>query len=79
MKKWLKLGYCLLLVIGFIYLSPKIFNRIPTYSQVIDNAEARGIDNSALFYSEEMLTSRAEEKLNEQLNPVYALKLCDEH
>ena len=51
-----------------MYLMPLILNKIPSYTDVIKKSETLGIDNAALFYSEEPLTSRAELELNERLN-----------
>lgn len=68
MKNWLKLGFCLLLILGFVYFAPKALSRIPAYSELIQNSEEMGIDNTALFYSEEALTSEAEKELNDKLS-----------
>ena len=71
MRPWLKLVFYLLLVWSFMYLMPLILNKIPSYADVIQNSETLGIDNSALFYSEEPLTSRAELELNERLTSMH--------
>jgi hypothetical protein len=70
MRPWLKLVFYFLLVWSFIYLMPFFLNKIPSYTDVIQKSETLGIDNSALFYSEEPLTSRAELELNERLNSI---------
>ena len=59
---------CLLAIWGFIKVSPILLNGIKSYQEVIVNAEKLGIDNAALFYSEESHTSQAEQKLKEQLS-----------
>ena len=71
MKPWLKLVFYLLLIWSFIYLIPLILNKIPSYTDVIQKSETLGIDNAALFYSEEPLTSMAELELNERLNSMH--------
>jgi hypothetical protein len=67
MKNWFKLFLYLLMIWSFVYLMPLILNKIPSYADVIQNSETLGIDNSALFYSEEPLTSSAEMELRERL------------
>ena len=71
MKPWLKLVFYLFLVWSFMYLMPLILNKIPSYADVIQKSETLGIDNAALFYSEEPLTSRAEFELNERLTSMH--------
>lgn len=44
-----------------------ILSHITSYQEVIVNSENMGIDNAALFYSEEAYTSIAENKLYESL------------
>ena len=68
MSRWMKLLFCFLAVYGFIIIIPLFLNKIKSYRDVIENSESLEIDNSALFYSEEALTSRAELELRERLN-----------
>lgn len=67
MKNWLKLIFCMLAIWGFIIVIPKFLSQFSSYSDVIRKSEELGIDNAALFYSEEPLTSIAELELRERL------------
>jgi len=67
MKGWFKMFFCLLLIWCFVQLAPIVLTKIPTYDQLIQKSESMDIDNAALFYSEEALTSLAESELNERL------------
>jgi hypothetical protein len=68
MKPWFKLILCVLTIWGFVLGVPILLKDIRPYREVIKNSEAMEIDNSALFYSEEVLTSKAELELNERLS-----------
>lgn len=68
MKEWFKLFFFLLLIWGFVQLVPTFLNKIPSYKDVINNSVSLDIDNAALFYTEEPLTSSAEMELSERLN-----------
>ncbi len=68
MKNWLKLLICVAAIWVFVKITPLLLSRINAYQQVIQKSEILGIDNSALFYSEELLTSKAEQELKERLN-----------
>ncbi len=70
MKAWLKLVFCLLAIWIFVEGFPLILSNISSYQEVIENSEIMGIDNAALFYSEEAYTSIAENKLYESLRSV---------
>lgn len=70
MKAWLKLVFCLLAIWIFVEGFPLILSNISSYQEVIENSENMGIDNAALFYSEEAYTSIAENKLYESLRSV---------
>lgn len=70
MKAWLKLVFCLLAIWIFVEGFPMILSHITSYQEVIVNSENMGIDNAALFYSEETYTSIAENKLYESLRSV---------
>jgi len=50
-----------------VQLAPIVLTKIPAYDELIQKSESMGIDNAALFYSEEALTSLAESELNERL------------
>ncbi len=67
MKNLLKLFLCVVAIWVFVKITPVLLSRITSYQQVIQKSEILGIDNSALFYSEELLTSKAEQELNERL------------
>lgn len=67
MKAWLKLAFCLLAIWIFVVGFPLILNNISSYQELIENSENMGIDNAALFYSEEVHTSIAEKNLLESL------------
>ena len=68
MKGWFKLFFWALMIWCFVQLVPFILNKISSYKKVIQKSESMDIDNSALFYSEEALTSIAESELIERLN-----------
>ena len=44
----------------FVYVVPKALNEFKAYRAVIKSSEQLGVDNAALFYTEELLTSQAE-------------------
>jgi hypothetical protein len=67
MKPWIKMILCFLAIWGFVKFSPLLLNKIESYQLVIKNSEQMGIDNATLFYSEEPLTSDAEQYLKQQL------------
>jgi hypothetical protein len=69
MRAWLKLICCFLAIGIFVKVLPLVLNSIKSYHLVVKNSEELGIDNSALFYSEEPLTSIAENELLESLKP----------
>lgn len=71
MRDWIKMILCFLAVGVFIKIFPLLSNRIDTYRMIIKNSEQLGIDNSALFYSEEPLTLKAEQELIKRLNSEY--------
>lgn len=71
MIKWLKLIFWMLAICGFIIVIPKFLSQFSSYSDLIKKSEELGIDNAALFYSEEPLTSNAELELNERLNSTH--------
>ena len=71
MRNWIKMILCFLAVGGFIKIFPLLSNRIDTYRMIIKNSEQLGIDNSALFYTEEPLTLKAEQELIKRLNSEY--------
>ena len=67
MRRWLKFIWYSALIAGFIFLFPKVINKVDVYEQIIENSEELEIDNSSLFYSEEMWTSKAERELKTRL------------
>ena len=67
MVRWLRLLLSLIAVVGFMFTFPLLLKKFDAYEQLIQNSEELEIDNSSLFYSEEMWTSRAESQLKIQL------------
>lgn len=67
MMRWLKLLLSLIAVLGFMFTFPLLLQQLDAYEQIIQHSEELEIDNSSLFYSEEMWTSRAESRLKIQL------------
>ena len=55
---------------GFIRIAPSLLNKLKSYQDLVQKSEELGIDNSALFYSEEPLTSIAEQELSVKLNTI---------
>ena len=46
---------------------PRMLNNISIYHEILESSEKKGIDNSAVFYSEEPMSYKAEEILKEKL------------
>lgn len=63
MKAWIKLIAFVVLIWCFVKYTPVLLNKVKIYKQVIDYSMKMGIDNAALFYTEEPLTSQAEQEL----------------
>lgn len=68
MKAWFKLLFCIVLIWCFVELVPLVLNKSSSYENVIQKSESLDIDNAALFYSEEALTSDAELELRQRLS-----------
>ena len=68
MRNWVKMILCLLIVWGFIRFAPLLLGKLKSYQNIVEKSEELGIDNSALFYSEEPLTSVAEQELAVKLS-----------
>lgn len=68
MKSYFKLIMFFLAIAAFISLFPLLLECSETYTAIKQKSEALGIDNSALFYSEESMTSVAEQVLKTKLN-----------
>jgi len=68
MRAWFKMFICLVSIWGFIKIVPVVLNNLDSYKEVIEHSEELGIDNSTLFYSEEPLSSVAEQELKIRLN-----------
>ena len=68
MKGWIKLGLCIVGVFLFIKFFPMITDLSSTYRMITDQSQKLGIDNAALFYSEDAQTAIAEKKLKDRLN-----------
>ncbi|MCG8309707.1 MAG: hypothetical protein MI975_20090 [Cytophagales bacterium] len=67
MKGYIRALLCFIGIWGFIEFFPELLSAIKPYREVIEFSENAGIDNAALFYSEESLTSSAEQEIKEQL------------
>ena len=68
MKGWRKLILFAVALWAFVFMLPKILNEFEVYRQFVETSHSKGIDNSALFYSEEPHALQAEQKLKERLN-----------
>ena len=51
----------------FIRFTPYFLDKLKSYRSLVQKSEELGIDNSALFYSEEPLTGIAERELSEKI------------
>ena len=67
MKKWIRFWLCLAGIFLFVKLCPLLLSQNSTYKQLTDRSEKLGIDNAALFYSEEAKTATAEKALKDRL------------
>ena len=56
-----------LVVLAFVKCFPLVLNKFKIYREITEKSTQLGIENSALFYTEEKLTSVAEQKLKRQL------------
>ena len=67
MKRWLRLIVLTTAVWAFILIIPRILGKIEVYHQFMESSRSKGIDNSALFYSEEPHALESERILKEKL------------
>ena len=67
MKRWLKLLLSCVVVAGFMFVFPQIMEEVEMYERIIEKSEEMEIDNSSLFYSQEIWTLKAETELKAQL------------
>ena len=67
MKRWLKLFLFVAGIWIFMEIAPRLMNSISIYQEIQENSEKLGIDNSAVFYSEEPMSYKAEEAMNQKL------------
>lgn len=67
MRRWLKALFSIIVICTFIIITPKALNEIKMYREVIESSERLGVDNSALFYTEEHMTAQAELELKERI------------
>ena len=44
-----------------------LLSKFRYYEEIVNNADSLGIDNAALFYTEDPITSIAEQKLRDKL------------
>lgn len=67
MKSWIRMVICFIGLWGFIKFSPVLLYKIGYYKDIIENAEKLGVDNAAMFYTEDPVTSFAEQRIKEKL------------
>ncbi len=68
MKSWGRLILLVLALWAFVFVVPKILNEFEVYRQFVEISRSKGIDNSALFYSEEPHALKSEQVLKERLS-----------
>ena len=68
MRNWVRLFFSVVSIWCFIKFIPVGLNQIQSYKKITDYSMKLGIDNAALFYSEELHTSEAELELKNRLN-----------
>jgi hypothetical protein len=68
MKSWARLILLVLALWAFVFVVPKILNEIEVYRQFVEISRSKGVDNSALFYSEEPHTLKSEQELKERFS-----------
>jgi hypothetical protein len=68
MKSWRKLILFAVAIWVFVFMIPKILNEFQVYRQFVETSHSKGIDNSALFYTEEPHALQSEQILKERLN-----------
>ena len=69
MRGYIKMICCFIAVWMFIQVVPMALDKLKTYKAIIEKSEKLGIDNAALFYSEEEHTSLAEREISSKLSP----------
>ena len=67
MKRWLKLFLCGIGIWVFMEIAPGMMRSIVVYQKIQENSAKMGIDNSAVFYSEEPMSYKAEQVMIETL------------
>ncbi|GEM_PF-3226603 len=67
MKKWTNFILGCLILIGFIFLFPRLLHQDPTSNNFFQQVHQNDIDPSALFYSEEDHTSSSYKTLLKKL------------
>lgn len=67
MKRWMKLLISILFLWAFVALVPDLLMNIKMYREIQQCSEVNGLDNSALIYSEEPASYRAEQAIRSKL------------
>jgi hypothetical protein len=67
MKGWMKLLISILFLWAFVALVPDLLMNIKMYREIQQCSELNGLDNSALIYSEEPVSYRAEKEIKNKL------------
>ena len=68
LRKWVNFFAGFALIIAFIKIAPSVFRILPNSDVWLNSVQEKGIDVSALFYSEEVHVSSSEKTLSEKLN-----------
>jgi hypothetical protein len=67
MKRWMKLFLFVMGILAFMEVAPRMMSNIGIYREIQQNSQKMGIDNSAVFYSEEPMSYKAEKHMIETL------------
>jgi hypothetical protein len=67
MKRWVKLFIFLAGIWAFMEVAPLVMRSFVVYQTIQENSAKMGIDNSAVFYSEEPMSYKAEKSMIEAL------------
>jgi len=62
-RAWLKITLAISTIVAFIKWSPLVFNKSDTYREITKKSVEMGIDNAALFYTEEKHSEIAEQNM----------------
>jgi hypothetical protein len=70
MKRWLKLFLFVMGIWVFMEVAPGMMRSIVVYQKIQENSAKMGIDNSAVFYTEEPMSYKAEKAMFETLKEI---------